>query len=109
MGQLAKTFGRQVKSLRRDRGLSQAQLAEAVNLSEEWIRRIERGEGSPSLDAIEVISTALGEKPSTLLGSNGEGSNLPVALMRSLAALDDRELAWIEQAVQLVRERPGRT
>lgn len=109
MGQLAKTFGRQVKSLRLDQGMSQAQLAEAVNLSEEWIRRIERGEASPSLDAIEAISTALGEKPSTLLGTSGDDTNLPLALLRSLATLDDRELAWIEQAVHLVRERPGRT
>ena len=109
MGQLAKTFGRQVTSLRRDRGLSQAQLAEAVNLSEEWIRRIERGEASPSLDAIEAISAALGENPSTLLGSSADGTNLPLALLRSLAALDDRELAWVERAIHLVQERPSRT
>jgi transcriptional regulator with XRE-family HTH domain len=107
MGQLAKMFGRQVKALRRDRGVSQAQLAEAVSLSEEWIRRIERGEGSPSLDTIEAISLALGETPASLLGGHGD-SGLPVALVRSLAALDAHELDWIEQAVRIVRDRPKR-
>lgn len=106
MGQLAKMFGRQVKALRRDRGLSQAQLAEAVSLSEEWIRRIERGEGSPSLDTIEAISTALHERPSSLLGGSSEVAGLPLTLARALGELDEQELEWIERAVALVRGRP---
>lgn len=108
MGQLAKMFGRQVKALRRERGLSQAQLAEAVSLSEEWIRRIERGEGSPSLDAIEAISKALGEKPSALLGGSQEVPGLPLTLARALGELDGGELEWVERAVTLIRERPRR-
>jgi len=106
MGQLAKMFGRQVKSIRRERHLSQAQLAEAANLSEEWIRRIERGEGSPSLDSIEAIAAALGEQPVTLLGGHGQGSGLPVTLIRSLSLLDAISLEWIEKAVELAIERP---
>lgn len=108
MGQLAKMFGRQVKALRRDRSLTQAQLAEVVNLSEEWIRRIERGEGSPSLDTIEMISKALGERPSSLLGGSSEVAGLPLTLARALEELDDQELEWIEQAVVLIRGRPRR-
>lgn len=108
MGQLAKMFGRQVKALRHDRKLSQAQLAEAVGLSEEWIRRIERGEGSPSLDTIEAISAALHERPSSLLGGSYEVAGLPLTLARALGGLDERELEWIERAVALIRERPRR-
>lgn len=105
MSQLAKIFGKQVKALRRERALSQAQLAEAVNLSEEWIRRIERGEGSPSLDTVEAIAGALGEAPSCLFGGSN-GNMLPLPLARSLAALDDREMEWVVQAVDLLLARP---
>jgi len=109
MGQLAKQFGKQVKALRLARGLSQSQLAEAVSLSEEWIRRIERGEGSPSLDAIEAISAALDEAPATLLGGSSDAGGLPLPFLRALHGLNEQELDWVARAVQLVHSRPEKT
>ncbi len=68
MGQLAQTFGKQIKALRAERGLTQAQLADLSGISEEWVRRIERGEGSPSLDTIEMLAQSLGVAVAALFG-----------------------------------------
>lgn len=60
MNGLAKLFGRQVRVTRRARGLTQEQLGRAAKLDYKHIGSIERGEKTPSFDAIERIAKALG-------------------------------------------------
>lgn len=52
-------FGKRVKQLRRDRGLTQAQLAEVVDLSVNYISQIETGEASPTFQTIVRLAEAL--------------------------------------------------
>ena len=106
MGQLATLFGKQVKALRLAKGLSQAELADLINVSDEWIRRIERGEGSPSLDTVEALSNAFQEDVSVLFGGNGEATAVPAPLLRAMSQLDDAEIDWISAAVAVLRTRP---
>ncbi len=56
---LLKTFGRSVRSLRKQRGLSQESLAEACGLSRNYISDIERGVRNPGLLVIVGIARAL--------------------------------------------------
>lgn len=56
---LLKTIGRVIRSLRRRRGLSQDELAEAAKLSRNYISDIERGTRNPSLLAVVALSRAL--------------------------------------------------
>jgi transcriptional regulator with XRE-family HTH domain len=56
---LLKTFGRSLRSLRKQRGLSQETLAEMSRLSRNYISDIERGVRNPSLLAVVGISRAL--------------------------------------------------
>lgn len=109
MGQLAQTFGKQVKALRAERGLTQAQLADLSGISEEWVRRIERGEGSPSLDTIEVLAGSLGVPVSSLFGGHPDLPTLPPGLLRVLSGLEGEELEWVESAAKLVAARPRRS
>lgn len=106
MGQLTTLFGRQVKAIRLARGLSQAQLADLINVSDEWIRRIERGEGSPSLDIVEALAQALQEDVSVLFGGKGPGTIVPAPLLQEISRLNEVELDWISAAVALLRNRP---
>lgn len=54
-------IGRNVKALRRRKGLSQKALAELVGRSEEWLRQIESGERPVrKLDSILMLADALG-------------------------------------------------
>ena len=106
MGQLAKIFGKQIKAMRTERGLSQAQLADMADVSEEWVRRIERGEGSPSLDTVEALARSLDAAVATLFGAHPDAPAIPPALVRLLGRLDDEELAWVESAAKLAISRP---
>lgn len=59
-------FGRRVRSLRKLRDLTQEDLAEATQLSAEYISKVERGLASPSFDVIARLAGVLGVAPSEL-------------------------------------------
>ena len=54
-----KTFGRSIRSLRKQRSMSQDDLAVAAKLSRNYISDIERGVRNPSLLALIGLSRAL--------------------------------------------------
>lgn len=56
---LLKTFGRSIRSYRKQRGMSQEDLADASDLSRNYISDIERGVRNPSLLALIGLSRAL--------------------------------------------------
>lgn len=56
---LEKVIGRHIAKIRKGRQLSQAQLAEMIDVAPETISRLERGISMPSLKAFENISRAL--------------------------------------------------
>ena len=55
----APKFGMHIRQLRRDRSLTQEQLAESSGLSVDAIRRIERGAFSPSLETLRKLCSGL--------------------------------------------------
>ena len=55
-------IGARIAELRRERGMSQAQLAEATGLKQPNIARIEAGKYSTTLDLLTTIADALGVK-----------------------------------------------
>ena len=57
--QFAPRFGLHIRELRRERKLTQEQLAEGSGLSVDAIRRIERGAFSPSLETLRKLSGGL--------------------------------------------------
>lgn len=56
---LLKTFGRTIRRLRKQRGLSQEDLAEAAGMSRNYISDIERGVRNPGLLALVALAKAL--------------------------------------------------
>lgn len=61
-------FGNRVKALRLDAGLTQQQLAAAVDLSRTSITNIEGGRQEPGMNAIAAIAKTLGTTTDTLIG-----------------------------------------
>jgi transcriptional regulator with XRE-family HTH domain len=59
-------FGATIRRLREERGLTQAQVAEAAELSSTYLGIIERGENVPTLTVILRIATALDLHPMEL-------------------------------------------
>jgi len=70
-------FGDAMRRARKERGLSQEALAEAANLTADYIGFIERGENVPTLTVILKVSIALDCTPAELLADF-----TPVALRR---------------------------
>lgn len=58
-GEVKRVIGKRVAQLRREKGLSQAQLAEAMGVAVESISRIERSERNMSIDMLENLCHAL--------------------------------------------------
>lgn len=66
MRDLRPVFGRRVRALRTDRGLSQEQLAEAAGLHWTYVSGVERGLRNPTLKVIGRIAVALRTNPCEL-------------------------------------------
>ena len=59
-------FGLKIKEYRKKKNLTQAQLAELVNVDDKHISCIESGKNFPSADLIERLATSLGVEPKDL-------------------------------------------
>lgn len=57
---LAQQFGSCVRTLRLATGMSQIEFGEKCGFYQTYLSRIETGKANPTLNAIEVIATALG-------------------------------------------------
>jgi transcriptional regulator with XRE-family HTH domain len=62
-------FGKRVRLLRLERGLSQGKLAELANLHRNYVGGVERGERNIALLNIIALAHALKVKPAKLLES----------------------------------------
>lgn len=62
-----KSFGGKIRSLRKEKGISQETLADAAGIERSYMGAIERGERNPSLDKIISISKALNVNSAKLL------------------------------------------
>jgi transcriptional regulator with XRE-family HTH domain len=57
---LSQRFGRCVRQLRTDAGLSQVEFSERCGFYQTYLSRVENGKANPTLNAMEVIANALG-------------------------------------------------
>ena len=62
-----KTIGQNIRSARKDRGLTQEQIAEKLKMSQLHFGRLERGERPASLEQLAQVSHALGVSLASLL------------------------------------------
>jgi transcriptional regulator with XRE-family HTH domain len=60
-------MGKALKRIRREKGISQAELARRANLTREYVNKIEAGRYDPSLSTINALAKALGVKVGRLL------------------------------------------
>jgi transcriptional regulator with XRE-family HTH domain len=65
--QVSTEFGKAVRMLRLEKGLSQQQLADACGLDLSYIGQIERGKRNPTLGVMHGIAKVLKTKVSDLL------------------------------------------
>ena len=67
MSELTIQFGQLVRKYRKERNMSQEQLALLCNMDRSYLGRIERGEVNPTLEKIYELPNSLTISPSMLL------------------------------------------
>lgn len=77
-------FGEQVRGLRTERNLTQEELAERSTISVDSIRRIERGELSPSLSTMMKLAEGLDLRLRTLFSGLEETVRAPTPLVEQI-------------------------
>jgi transcriptional regulator with XRE-family HTH domain len=92
-------FGRAVRRLRQERGMTQAELAARLSLGRTSITNLEKGQQSPPLSMLPEIASALGVDPLCLIanavriGGSAEASTLA-------ATVHDEDLRrWAGQVI----------
>jgi transcriptional regulator with XRE-family HTH domain len=92
-------FGRAVRRLRQERGMTQAELAARLSLGRTSITNLEKGQQSPPLSMLPEIASALGVDPLRLIanavrdGGSAEASTLA-------ATVHDKDLRrWAGQVI----------
>lgn len=107
-------FGSLVRVKRTELRMTQADLAEAADLSLDMVSRLERGTVGPSLETIVVMSEILKVPTSVLLGGaplegSGDGQRESVLLRihQLLAEIATDDLPWIETVIgAIIRKQP---
>ncbi|OME83099.1 hypothetical protein BK120_14965 [Paenibacillus sp. FSL A5-0031] len=69
MAELISQIGKQIRILRKNRGLTQEQLGERVQLPQSYIGGVERGEKNISIETLERLIHALRVSPAELFGT----------------------------------------
>ena len=99
------SMGARIAARRKHLGLSQRQLAERLNVSNNHISNIERGRENPGLDTFIVICNELKVTPDYLLLGTLLPNNAPANLIEGLKLCSDSDLELIVQLVSFMIER----
>jgi len=66
-GELQRTFGRNLRAYRKERGLSQEAFADVLGVHRTYMGGVERGERNLTLKSVERIASLIEQEPLTLL------------------------------------------
>ncbi len=105
-----KTFGIRLKELRRERGLTQAQLAEKARVSRSSVANWESGIRFPDIDALKLIATLFNVPTDYLYGLSDYRYRvkIPNYFELDLTLLNDEGLRLISQYYQsLLKKYPS--
>lgn len=111
MAKLQQLFGSRVYELRLKANITQAQLAEKADVSNDTISRIERGLRCPSFDVLERLAEALQVEVRDLFNFSDRKflkNNCPLELLDLLHYLSDmkpREIKRILDIARLIHEQ----
>lgn len=95
-------FGRKIKEYRKKKSLTQAQLAELVNVDDKHISCIESGKNFPSPDLIERLATSLSVEPKDLFEFYylQNSTDLKSDIVKMLDELKEEELSLAHKYIR---------
>jgi len=98
--QRARTFGQYIRALREERGLTQNELATRAGLAVDSVRRIERGQLSPSLRSLSKLAGGMEISLHSLFGGyESPGAFLADRICDLLAHRPSEEVASAQRVI----------
>jgi len=94
----ATEVGERIATLRREKGLTQKQLAERIHVTDKAVSKWERGLNFPELTTVIPLAETLGVSAAALLGL--EESSTEEALTASARLYEEERLQWLRQLRQ---------
>lgn len=102
-----KLIGEQIAKIRKERELTQSQLAEMIDVSTETISRLERGVSIPSLKTLENISKALHSSLKDLFDfeypQKAKGTLIEQEAAKLMAYIKTKKAADIKMSYRILR------
>ena len=80
------TLGRMIASLRKERGMTQLELAERMGVTDKAVSKWERDVSEPDISQLGDLAAALGVPLETLLGCRRPTGRMPAPFGRSRSA-----------------------
>lgn len=112
----AKSLARGMQRLRSELGMSQADLAEAADLSVQFVAALEQQSRSATLQTLDKLAAALRVTPAELLAvgeprrSEPDGARTMTRLLKGLSAGDqERLISIVREARALCRSTPRKS
>ncbi len=107
---ISRRLGRTIKSARVAAGMTQAELAEVINVDPETISRMERGATSPTIDRLAILATALKISLQELICSSSPiASDLVRDLSQSLQVLSPADQDFVISHAKSLAIRLGQS
>lgn len=107
--ELKKKLGKQIRYLRKKRGITQALLAEKTGLSDNFIGLLERGLTSPSLETLDKISKALKVSMKELFDFEPSKEPNREKILNEIEMIlknnSDENVNWLHRIIKLLSEK----
>lgn len=97
-----KAIGQRIKRIRKEKNLTQENLAEMLDISTEHLSRIETGSYRPSLTLIEKLSEILATDEQTLMFGNTSETNSSSQLSDKIDCLSEDEKKAVSIIIDLI-------
>ena len=114
------SFSERLKFLRKQKGLTQQQLADLLNVSNKSVSRWESEGGYPDIELLaelakalihkeksEIVAAVFEKYPMNCLNPSREGIREVDALAKKFSEGEAKDIALLEKLISAVRERPG--
>ena len=94
------TIGKRIQALRKERGLTQKQLAETVGVTPQAVSKWETDESCPDITALPLLAEALGVSVDTLLGAETRTVKREIAPVRDGGEVkkEGKSFQWVWHA-----------
>ena len=96
------SLGRRIAQRRRDMGIRQNELAEKLDMSNNYLSNIENGHSIPSLKAFASICVGLETSPDMFLLGTIKTNDVPQSITDNIKLCNDESIQLIDALIQTI-------